>query len=135
MFSNLKILEMEKYHLIQQIGEGSFGRVYKARRKYTSRMVAIKMIGKKGQTAFDILRLLIVNGFAVNGVNPDSPSLLDAFAKSLYKNYEAIELLLQNDANMLAPCSIKRNNVNTIYEYVMSSKDDKMKKLFQKYHK
>lgn len=94
-----------------------------------------KLIGKKGQTAIDILRLLIDNGFAVNGGNPDSPSLLDAFAKSLYKNYEAIELLLQNDANMLAPCSIKRNNVNTIYEYVMSSKDDKMKKLFQKYHK
>lgn len=45
---------MEKYHLIQQIGEGSFGKVYKARRKYTSRMVAIKMIGKKGQTEDDL---------------------------------------------------------------------------------
>ncbi|KAK8899914.1 serine/threonine protein kinase [Tritrichomonas musculus] len=46
---------MEKYHLIQQIGEGSFGKVYKARRKYTSRMVAIKMIGKKGQTEDDLI--------------------------------------------------------------------------------
>ncbi|OHT04215.1 AGC family protein kinase [Tritrichomonas foetus] len=46
---------MENYHLIQQIGEGSFGRVYKARRKYTSRMVAIKMINKKGQHEEDLI--------------------------------------------------------------------------------
>lgn len=46
---------MEKYHLINQIGEGSFGRVYKARRKYTSRMVAIKMINKLGQTKDDLI--------------------------------------------------------------------------------
>lgn len=45
---------MENYHLIQQIGEGSFGRVYKARRKYTGRMVAIKMINKRGQHEEDL---------------------------------------------------------------------------------
>ena len=45
---------MENYHLITQIGEGSFGRVYKARRKYTGRLVAIKMINKLGQSRADL---------------------------------------------------------------------------------
>ncbi|KAH0787433.1 AGC family protein kinase [Histomonas meleagridis] len=45
---------MEDYYLINQIGEGSFGRVYKARRKHTGRIVAIKMINKLGQTPDDI---------------------------------------------------------------------------------
>jgi len=46
---------MDDYHLIQQIGEGSFGRVYKARRKYTGRLVAIKLINKLGQSKDDLL--------------------------------------------------------------------------------
>ena len=45
---------MENYHLITQIGEGSFGKVYKARRKYTGRLVAIKMINKAGQSKDDL---------------------------------------------------------------------------------
>ena len=45
---------MENYHLIKQIGEGSFGKVYKARRKYTGRLVAIKMINKSGQSKDDL---------------------------------------------------------------------------------
>ena len=45
---------MENYHLLTQIGEGSFGRVYKARRKYTGRLVAIKMINKLGQSKEDL---------------------------------------------------------------------------------
>ena len=46
---------MDDYHLIQQIGEGSFGRVYKARRKFTGRLVAIKLISKLGQSKDDLL--------------------------------------------------------------------------------
>lgn len=46
---------MNEYHLLDQIGEGSFGRVYKARRKYTGRIVAIKMINKLGQTKDDLI--------------------------------------------------------------------------------
>lgn len=33
LFSN-----MEKYHVLQIIGEGSFGKVYKGRRKFTSQV-------------------------------------------------------------------------------------------------
>ena len=46
-------MSMEDYHLLNQIGEGSFGRVYMARRKYTGRLVAIKMINKLGQSQDD----------------------------------------------------------------------------------
>ena len=45
---------MNNYHLLDQIGEGSFGRVYKARRKFTGRIVAIKMINKLGQSKDDL---------------------------------------------------------------------------------
>ncbi|OHT05117.1 AGC family protein kinase [Tritrichomonas foetus] len=45
---------MQDYHLLDQVGEGSFGRVFKARRKFTSRIVAIKMINKLGQSPDDL---------------------------------------------------------------------------------
>lgn len=31
---------MDAYHVIELVGEGSFGKVYKARRKYTGKIVA-----------------------------------------------------------------------------------------------
>lgn len=46
---------MDDYKLIQQIGEGSFGRVFKARRKYTGRMVAIKTIAKGDMKEEDLI--------------------------------------------------------------------------------
>lgn len=41
---------MEKYHILELIGEGQFGKVYKGRRKYGSQLVALKFIAKKGKT-------------------------------------------------------------------------------------
>jgi fused-like protein len=38
---------MEKYHIIHPIGEGSFGKVYKGRRKQSGQIVALKFIAKK----------------------------------------------------------------------------------------
>lgn len=38
---------MDNYHILNQIGEGAFGRVYRARKKYTGVIVAIKKISKK----------------------------------------------------------------------------------------
>lgn len=48
---------MEKYHVLERIGVGSFGRVYKGRRKYTGQLVAMKFIAKKGKTARDLAGL------------------------------------------------------------------------------
>ncbi|CAN7045632.1 unnamed protein product [Brassica oleracea var. botrytis] len=45
---------VEDYHVIELIGEGSFGRVYKGRRKYTGQTVAMKFIMKQGKSEKDI---------------------------------------------------------------------------------
>jgi len=48
---------MEKYVILEQIGEGSFGKVYKARRRHSGLIVAIKVISKHGKTKKDISTL------------------------------------------------------------------------------
>ncbi|CAL9218366.1 unnamed protein product [Arabidopsis halleri] len=45
---------VEDYHVIELVGEGSFGRVYKGRRKYTGQTVAMKFIMKQGKSDKDI---------------------------------------------------------------------------------
>jgi fused-like protein len=45
------------YHVIEPIGEGSFGRVYKGRRKYSSEFVAMKFIPKVGRSPEELLHL------------------------------------------------------------------------------
>ncbi|CAH2308317.1 serine threonine- kinase 36 [Pelobates cultripes] len=41
---------MDKYHVLHLIGEGSFGRVYKGRKKYSGEVVALKFIPKVGRS-------------------------------------------------------------------------------------
>lgn len=48
---------MDNYHVIELVGEGSFGKVYKARRKRSAQIVAIKFIVKHGKTEKDIHNL------------------------------------------------------------------------------
>lgn len=48
---------IEDYHVIGLVGEGSFGKVYKGRRKYTRQTVAMKFILKHGKTDKDIHNL------------------------------------------------------------------------------
>lgn len=48
---------MEKYIVLEHIGEGSFGKVYKARRKNTGFTVAMKFIAKHGKSEKDIKNL------------------------------------------------------------------------------
>ena len=48
---------MENYHVIELVGEGSFGKVYKGRRKHTGQIVALKFIVKQGKTEKDIKNL------------------------------------------------------------------------------
>ena len=43
--------------MIEKIGEGSFGKVYKGRRKYTGQIVAIKFISKKGKSKKELRNL------------------------------------------------------------------------------
>ncbi|XP_039047016.1 serine/threonine-protein kinase TIO-like [Hibiscus syriacus] len=48
---------IEEYHVIELVGEGSFGKVYKGRRKYTGQTVAMKFIMKHGKSEKDIHNL------------------------------------------------------------------------------
>jgi fused-like protein len=48
---------MDNYVVLEHIGEGSFGKVYKARRKNTGFSVAMKFINKHGKSEKDIKNL------------------------------------------------------------------------------
>ncbi|GFH11451.1 protein kinase domain-containing protein [Haematococcus lacustris] len=48
---------MENYHVVDLIGEGSFGKVYKGRRKCTGQITAMKFIMKHGKSEKDIKNL------------------------------------------------------------------------------
>lgn len=37
-------MELQKYHLIEKIGGGSYGEVFKAKEKATGRSIAVKLI-------------------------------------------------------------------------------------------
>ncbi|XP_056663843.1 serine/threonine-protein kinase 36 isoform X2 [Monodelphis domestica] len=50
-------LMMEKYHVLEMIGEGSFGRVYKGRKKYSAQVVALKFIPKLGRSDKELRNL------------------------------------------------------------------------------
>mmetsp|Transcript_29071 Transcript_29071/g.52033 ORF Transcript_29071/g.52033 Transcript_29071/m.52033 type:complete len:1206 (+) Transcript_29071:492-4109(+) len=48
---------MEKYHVLHPIGEGSFGKVFKGRRKHSGQIVAMKFITKRNKTEKDLANL------------------------------------------------------------------------------
>lgn len=48
---------MDKYVLLERVGEGSFGKVYKGRRKQTGQVVALKFISKHGRSEKEMRNL------------------------------------------------------------------------------
>uniref|UniRef100_A0A8C3XWL5 Serine/threonine-protein kinase 36 n=1 Tax=Chelydra serpentina TaxID=8475 RepID=A0A8C3XWL5_CHESE len=70
---------MEKYHVLEMIGEGSFGRVYKGRRKYSAQVVALKFIPKVGRSEKELKNLQreieIMRGLH----HPNIVQMLDSF--------------------------------------------------------
>lgn len=48
---------MDQYHVLHPIGEGSFGKVYKGRRKGSGQVVALKFITKRGKTEKELNNL------------------------------------------------------------------------------
>ncbi|XP_040842458.1 serine/threonine-protein kinase 36 [Ochotona curzoniae] len=70
---------MEKYHVLEMIGEGSFGRVYKGRKKYSAQVVALKFIPKLGRSEKELKNLQreieIMRGLR----HPNIVHLLDSF--------------------------------------------------------
>lgn len=45
---------LDDYHILERIGEGSFGKVYRGRRKFTGYVVALKFVYKRGKSAKDL---------------------------------------------------------------------------------
>ncbi|CAC5416461.1 FU [Mytilus coruscus] len=50
-------LKMDNYHVLEIIGEGSFGKVYKGRKKFSSQVVALKFIPKVGKPEKELRNL------------------------------------------------------------------------------
>ncbi|KAK6192112.1 hypothetical protein SNE40_003650 [Patella caerulea] len=48
---------MDNYHVLEIIGEGSFGKVYSGRKKYTGQIVALKFIPKVGKSEKELRSL------------------------------------------------------------------------------
>ncbi|ESO97940.1 hypothetical protein LOTGIDRAFT_153051 [Lottia gigantea] len=48
---------MDNYHVLEIIGEGSFGKVYSGRKKFTSQIVALKFIPKVGKSEKELRSL------------------------------------------------------------------------------
>ncbi|KAG5188417.1 kinase-like domain-containing protein [Tribonema minus] len=48
---------ISQYHILERIGEGSFGKVHKGRRKHTGQTVALKFISKHGKSQKDLKSL------------------------------------------------------------------------------
>ena len=70
---------MEGYHILECIGEGSFGRVYKGRRKYSFDIVAMKFISKIGRSEKELLNLRKEIDIMRGLQHPNIISLLDSF--------------------------------------------------------
>eukprot|EP00472_Partenskyella_glossopodia_P008496 CAMPEP_0197536986 /NCGR_PEP_ID=MMETSP1318-20131121/55494_1 /TAXON_ID=552666 /ORGANISM="Partenskyella glossopodia, Strain RCC365" /LENGTH=1269 /DNA_ID=CAMNT_0043095029 /DNA_START=175 /DNA_END=3985 /DNA_ORIENTATION=- len=70
---------MENYVITDLIGEGSFGKVYKGRRKYTGKAVALKFIVKLGKQEKDLQALLSEVEILQKLKHPNIIQMLDVF--------------------------------------------------------
>ncbi|KAH0621245.1 hypothetical protein JD844_022330 [Phrynosoma platyrhinos] len=93
---------MERYHVLEMIGEGSFGRVYKGRRKYSTQIVALKFIPKVGRSQKELKNLQreieIMRGLH----HPNIVQMLDSFETDK-------ELETQHSINSILRCRVLSN--------------------------
>ncbi|NWV34354.1 STK36 kinase, partial [Grantiella picta] len=70
---------MENYHVLEVIGEGSFGRVYKGRRKHSAQVVALKFIPKVGRSEKELKNLQREIEIVRDLHHPNIIQMLDSF--------------------------------------------------------
>ncbi|NWQ74793.1 STK36 kinase, partial [Columbina picui] len=112
---------MEKYRVLEMIGEGSFGRVYKGRRKHSAQVVALKFIPKVGRSEKELKNLQreieIMRGLH----HPNIIQMLDSFETDkevvVVTDYAEGELfqILEDDG------SLPENQVQTIAAQLVSA--------------
>ncbi|MGH0173753.1 UNVERIFIED_CONTAM: hypothetical protein FKN15_000697 [Acipenser sinensis] len=97
---------MEKYHVLEVIGEGSFGRVYKGRRKFSGQVVALKFIPKVGRSEKELRSLKREIEIMRGLMHPNIVLLLDSFETDrevvVVTEYAEGELfqILEDDGNL-----------------------------------
>ncbi|XP_039473982.1 serine/threonine-protein kinase 36-like isoform X4 [Oreochromis aureus] len=70
---------MNSYHVLSPVGEGSFGRVYKGRRKGTGMVVALKVMPKLGRSQNDLQMLKKETEIMRDLRHPNIVQLFDSF--------------------------------------------------------
>ena len=70
---------MDNYHVLDVIGEGGFGRVFKGRRRFTGQVLALKFISKGGKSQRDQRKLRGEIEILRSLDHPNIVLLLDAF--------------------------------------------------------
>ncbi|XP_021256128.1 serine/threonine-protein kinase 36 isoform X3 [Numida meleagris] len=70
---------MERYHVLEVIGEGSFGRVYKGRRRCSAQVVALKFIPKVGRSEKELKNLQREIEIMRSLHHPNIIQMLDSF--------------------------------------------------------
>ncbi|NXY53107.1 STK36 kinase, partial [Callaeas wilsoni] len=70
---------MENYHVLELIGEGSFGRVYKGRQKHSAQVVALKFIPKVGRSEKELKNLQREIEIVRDLHHPNIIQMLDSF--------------------------------------------------------
>ncbi|EDV22496.1 uncharacterized protein TRIADDRAFT_28806 [Trichoplax adhaerens] len=70
---------MDDYHVLGIIGEGSFGKVFKGRKKYTGQVVAMKFIPKIGRSTKELMNLRREIEIMRNLSHNNIIALLDSF--------------------------------------------------------
>ncbi|XP_077641112.1 serine/threonine-protein kinase 36 [Lonchura striata] len=112
---------MENYHILEMIGEGSFGRVYKGRRKHSAQVVALKFIPKVGRSEKELKNLQREIEIVRDLHHPNIIQMLDSFETAkevvVVTDYAEGELfqILEDDG------SLPESQVQTIAAQLISA--------------
>ncbi|NXQ35416.1 STK36 kinase, partial [Alaudala cheleensis] len=112
---------MENYHVLEMIGEGSFGRVYKGRRKHSAQVVALKFIPKVGRSEKEVKNLQLEIEIVRDLHHPNIIQMLDSFETAkevvVVTDYAEGELfqILEDDG------SLPEDQVQTIAAQLISA--------------
>ncbi|XP_037999093.1 serine/threonine-protein kinase 36 isoform X2 [Motacilla alba alba] len=112
---------MENYHVLEMIGEGSFGRVYKGRRKHSAQVVALKFIPKVGRSEKELKNLQREIEIVRDLHHPNIIQMLDSFETAkevvVVTDYAEGELfqILEDDG------SLPESQVQTIAAQLISA--------------
>uniref|UniRef100_K3WLI5 non-specific serine/threonine protein kinase n=1 Tax=Globisporangium ultimum (strain ATCC 200006 / CBS 805.95 / DAOM BR144) TaxID=431595 RepID=K3WLI5_GLOUD len=112
---------MEQYHILERIGEGSFGKVYRGRRKYSGHIVALKFVTKRGKNAKELqnLREETLRSIRMRG---NSTEFYGAVTSIMHTQYRALMAFLKSidSATSIASIITTRSHMHAFLESLMT---------------